>query len=60
MKKKFVVTLEMPEGVTISEMKEYINEAVALWCKSYNPQEPLFDLNRNKVKVTSKRKERRV
>ena len=56
MKKQFVVTLEMPECVSIKEMKEYINEAVAVWCKSYNPNEPLFDLNGNKVKVTLKRK----
>ncbi len=57
MKKKFVVSVEIPDGATVADMKSYINDAVRCWAGSLNPHnDPLFDLDRNKVMVTMFRK----
>lgn len=52
---KYVVTLERPSGVTKTEMKAYIEEAVSAWNGSFRPEDPLFDLDRDSVHVTSLR-----
>lgn len=51
MKKSFVVSLEIPDGVSVTEMREYIRDAVGWWCKGTNPEYPIFDLDANKVRV---------
>lgn len=51
MKARFLVTLEIPDGVTPSEMLCYVGEAVSSWCKGTDPEEPLFDLDRDTVSV---------
>lgn len=49
---KYIVILDRPEGVSIREMKAYLEEAISIWCKSFDPDEPIFDLDSNKVKVS--------
>ncbi len=57
MRTKFVVSVEIPEGASVAEMQAYIDDAVAGWAGSLNPHDdPLFDLDRSKVKVTKLRK----
>jgi hypothetical protein len=50
-KRSFVVTLEVPDGVSLPEIRQYIREAVADYCKGTNPDEPLFALDGDKVTV---------
>jgi hypothetical protein len=54
-KKKFLVKIEIPEDVTIAEMKDYIEDALLYWCKSYSSEDPLFDLRSETIKVKSYR-----
>lgn len=49
---KFIVTVEIPEGMTQAEMASYIKEAVRCWAGSKDPDSAIFDLNRKSVKVT--------
>jgi hypothetical protein len=51
MKRQFIVTVEMPNGVTVKEMKEYILDAVATWKGQLDPECDLFWLNSDKVRV---------
>lgn len=53
MKRKFIVTLEIPRGVTVSEMKNYIEDAVACWKGGGDPEGALFDLDGDSVKVVA-------
>jgi hypothetical protein len=55
---EFVVRLEMPEDVGIGEMQEYIDEAVGAWKGQLHPDNPLFDLDRDTVKVCRPHKRR--
>ena len=57
---QFLVTLEVPKGVTLAEIEGYIKEAVQVWCKSGDggcddktgeANDPLFDLDAKSVKV---------
>ena len=50
--KDFKVRVEMPKDVTITEMQDYIREAVQTWKGQMHPDEPLFDLNYKSVTVT--------
>ncbi len=57
MRTKFIVSVEIPLGATEADMKGYIEDAVSTWAGSLNPHDdPLFDLDRDKVKVTKFRK----
>jgi hypothetical protein len=51
MKRQFVVTLDMPKGVTADEMATYIEESVAVWKGHMDPDEPLFDLDGDSVRA---------
>ncbi len=51
MKKQFLVTVEIPEDVTITQMQEYIKESIETLCKSYHFSDPLFDLDWKSIKV---------
>lgn len=53
MNRVFIVQVEMPRDVTVSEMRDYIEEAVSTWKGSLHPDEPLFDLKREMVKVVA-------
>lgn len=48
---EFGVTVEMPDGVTSRMMVEYIEDAVATLRGSFSPDDPLFDLDPDSVKV---------
>ena len=50
-KRQFIVTLDIPPGVTLPEMEEYIAEAVQIWQGQMHPEAPLRDLNGNSVRV---------
>lgn len=51
MKKSYVVTVDVPTGVSVPEMREYIREAVGCWCRGMNPEYPIYDLDADKVRV---------
>lgn len=48
---KFEVQVEMPRGVDLLRMKEYIEESVQSNVGMLHPDDPLFHLERKKVKV---------
>lgn len=50
-KHKFIVEVEIPEGCNITEMKYYIHQSVILMCRSFHPDDSLFELNPESVKV---------
>lgn len=52
-RKKFVVSVVIPEGVTEKEMIEYIRDAVTMWSKGTNPDEPIFEIGDKRVFVQS-------
>lgn len=57
----FRVTLEIPNGCSVEEVRFYIWEAVTTWAGSFEPGvDPLFDLNRDSVKVTRERKPKKA
>lgn len=51
-RKAFVVEVPMPDGVSATEMRDYIRDAVMGWCGQFeaphddNPGNPLFGLRR--------------
>jgi hypothetical protein len=49
MQRKFTVTVEVPPGVSLSDMADYIEEAVAVWKGCKDPEEPIFDLDGGSV-----------
>lgn len=54
MKKKFIVEIDLPEDVTITEMKNYIYDSVATMCGSLHPlDDSLFDIDRESIKVVT-------
>lgn len=53
--KQFTVLVDMPRGVSMKEMKEYMHTAIVAWGKGGHPDNPLFDLRDSHVKVTSTR-----
>lgn len=50
-KEIYEVKIVVPEGVSLSFMRDYIHEAVGTWCKGMNPDLPIFDLDREKITV---------
>lgn len=53
MRRMFIVQVEMPEGCTVDDMRAYIWDAVATWRGQLHPDEPLFDLDGDSVRVLS-------
>lgn len=49
----FVVTLDMPSGVSVNAMKDYIRSWVASGKGSLHPADPLFHLDGDSVRVTA-------
>lgn len=63
-RERYIVELIRPEGVSVAEMKEYIDNAVSSWCGQFEPPNednnytgnPLFDLSSSgKIKVFKER-----
>jgi hypothetical protein len=48
----FKVSLELPAGVKAKALQEYIADAVRAHRGGLRPSDPLFDLDRDTVKVT--------
>jgi hypothetical protein len=48
---QFIVTLLPPPTATRSECLAYIDRAVRVECGQLHPEDPLFDLDRDTVKV---------
>lgn len=51
MKVSYIVTLELPADVGIEEGAAYIRDEVRAGCGGRSPDDPLFHLNRDSVKV---------
>lgn len=53
MKTIYLIELEQPKGVSITEMQDYIMHAVNMWGGQYCHDDPLHSMNwNNNVKVT--------
>lgn len=52
-RRQFLVTLDMPDGVSVEEMRTYIEEAIGAWKGSFDPESALFNLNGDSVKAKS-------
>lgn len=52
-KRQFLVTLEMPENVTLNKMAVYIEEAVASWKGKLISSDPMSEFKGSSVKVKS-------
>ena len=48
---RFVLELTPPPGVTASDMRQYVEEAVQVWKGQYHPDDPRFGLDGDSVKV---------
>ncbi len=47
----YVVAVERPDGVTHAQMADYIEDAVRTFKGGLSPDDPLFDLDKDSVKV---------
>jgi len=47
----FLVTIDVPDGATIAEMEQYIEEAVSVWAGSKDQTEKVHRFDRSSVKV---------
>jgi hypothetical protein len=50
--REFLVSVNVPDGVGVREMRAYLREAVVTWAKGGDPENPLFDLRDRDVKVS--------
>lgn len=49
--RQFVVSVEMPAGVTVEEMEAYIEQAVGCWKGGKDPESPIYDLDGKTVRA---------
>lgn len=42
MKEQYLLTIDRPDGVLVSEMSEYIKEAISIWAQGGHPDDLLF------------------
>ena len=54
-KKDFIVSVDIPKGVTIAEMQQYIEDTVGGWSGGLDPREPIFELTMEDVTVTRRK-----
>jgi len=68
-RRQFLVTLDVPPGTTVEDVRQYIDEAVSVWRGSLypgyingddDPPHPLFDLDGESVKVKAIPKKRKA
>jgi hypothetical protein len=50
-RRRYIVEVDHPPGVTGAQMKVYIEDAVASMKGSYHPEDPIFDLDGDTVVV---------
>lgn len=48
---RFVVSVELPPGVSVEDMEAYIEESVGCWKGGKDPESPIFDLDGETVRV---------
>lgn len=53
MTEKYIIEVNRPAGVSKKELIAYMEEAVSLWCRGGNPEDPLWDLYDNDLKIKS-------
>lgn len=58
MKVNFLVSVELPDGVDISEMRDYVLDAVTTMVGSYPLDDPMFDLDCESVVVVTVNEEK--
>lgn len=51
MKKEFKVTIAIPEGMSVSDMVDFIHDAITFMPGGYHPDDPRFSVDRDSVKV---------
>jgi hypothetical protein len=51
MQEHYLITLNRPQGVSISEMNAYIKDAVASWANGGDPESPLFNFRKHMLSV---------
>lgn len=60
LKEQYIVSIKRPDGVSISQLEAYIEEAVECWCGSLMPPgadsedpggDPLFNIEKDSVFV---------
>lgn len=51
MKAKFIVEIDIPRGMSVDQMRKYITTAVVCDCGGYAPEDPIYHLDRESVKV---------
>lgn len=49
--RQFLVTIEIPRGATVEEMRTYIWDAIVTLKGGLSPDDPLFDIDRDSIKV---------
>jgi hypothetical protein len=47
----FKITIKV-DGVSSAELRDYVTDACERWGKQFHPDNPLFDLDENRVRVT--------
>ena len=57
---KIVVYVDRPRDVSIKEMLNYVENAVKTECGNLSSDDPLSDLDRNKVKAVRYKKPKRI
>ena len=53
MKKKFTVEMEIPKGAKVSDVKMFVMRAILSYPGSLDPRDPMSELRKSSVKVTS-------
>ena len=48
----FIVRLVPPSGAEAADLRAYVEDAVATWKGSYNPENPIFDLDPDTVRAS--------
>lgn len=51
-RRQFLVTLDVPPGVTAREVRDMIADVVSYGAKTADPDTPIFDLDGNRVRVS--------
>lgn len=51
MKARFLLEIDVPNGASLIELRDYITEEVKVGCGSRRPEDPIFNLDRDSVKL---------
>lgn len=59
MKYRFAVSLEIPKGATVHDVREYINDSVKTMRGCYSLEDPIFKLDADSVRVALAQREKK-